>query len=69
MIKRWSAIVRTVFAAETNIIDEWHDRLQAAKDMKEDEVSALADEYSEAIAKEIIGKAYPQPLPKGKGEH
>ena len=56
MIKRWSAIVRTVFAAESNIIDEWRDRLQAAKDMKADEVSALADEYCEAIAKEIVDK-------------
>ena len=69
MIKRWSAIVRTVFAAETNIIDKWRDRLEAAKNMKDDEADALADEYCEAIAKEIIGKAYPQPLPKGKGEH
>ena len=56
MIKHWSEIVRTVFAAESNIIDEWSDRLQAAKDMKADEVSALADEYCEAIAKEIVDK-------------
>ena len=54
MIKHWSEMARTVFVAETIIIDKWRDRLEAAKNMKDDEADALADEYCEAIAKEIM---------------
>lgn len=53
-IAHWAAIVSTVFRAEDNIKAEWLPRLQEAKNLDEPLKEALADDYTRAIAAEII---------------
>ena len=54
LIEHWKEIAKAVFVAESKIIDKWKPRLRSAK-AKGDE--NIADEYLEAIAKEIIGNS------------
>lgn len=53
-IARWTAIVNTVFRAKDNIKAEWLPRLQEAKNLDEPLKEALADDYTRAVAAEII---------------
>ncbi len=53
-IAHWATIVSTVFRAEDNIKAEWLPRLQEAKNLDKPLKEALADEYTRAIAAEII---------------
>lgn len=53
-IAHWAAIVSTVFRAEDNIKAEWLPRLQEAKNLDEPLKEALADDYTRAVAAEII---------------
>lgn len=53
-IAHWAAIVSTVFRAEDNIKAEWLPRLQQAATLDEPLKEALADDYTRAIAAEII---------------
>lgn len=55
-IEHWSWIVRAVFQAENNIIDEWRDKLNAAR--YTDEADAVCEQYVRAVAKELLDKAY-----------
>ena len=54
LIEHWKEIAMAVFVAESKIIDEWAPRLRNAKANGDESV---ADEYLEAIAKEIIGNS------------
>jgi len=54
LIAHWKEIAKAVFVAEANIIDKWKPRLRNAKANGDESV---ADEYLEAIAKEIIGNS------------
>ena len=54
LISHWKDIAMAVFVAESKIIDEWAPRLRNAKKNGDESV---ADEYLEAIAKEIIGNS------------
>lgn len=54
LIEHWKEIAMAVFVAESKIIDEWAPRLRSAKANGDESV---ADEYLEAIAKEIIGNS------------
>jgi hypothetical protein len=54
LIEHWKEIAMAVFVAESKIIDEWAQRLRNAKANGDENV---ADEYLEAIAKEIIGNS------------
>lgn len=54
LIEHWKEIAKAVFVAEANIIDKWKPRLRNAKKNGDESV---ADEYLEAIAKEIIGNS------------
>lgn len=53
-IAHWAAIVSTVFRAEDNIKAEWLPRLQQAATLDEPLKEALADDYTRAIAAEIV---------------
>lgn len=54
LIEHWKVIAKAVFVAESKIIDEWAPRLRNAKANGDENI---ADEYLEAIAKEIIGNS------------
>lgn len=54
LIEHWKDIAMAVFVAESKIIGEWAPRLRSAKANGDESV---ADEYLEAIAKEIIGNS------------
>lgn len=54
LIEHWKEIAMAVFVAESKIIDKWAPRLRNAKANGDESV---ADEYLEAIAKEIIGNS------------
>lgn len=54
LIAHWKEIAKAVFVAESKIIDKWKPRLRNAKANGDESV---ADEYLEAIAKEIIGNS------------
>lgn len=56
LIERWKLIVRTVFVAEDKIFYDWKARLEAARSLNGEEANAIADEYCEAVAKEIVDK-------------
>lgn len=55
-INHWAAIVRTVFAAEDNIMKDWHARLKAARNKSKEEQQQISDKYCEAVATEIISR-------------
>ena len=55
-IERWSYIADTVFWAEENIAQEWHERLKEAPTLNKEEQHELAGEYCKAIATEIVNK-------------
>lgn len=54
LIEHWKEIAMAVFVAESKIIDKWAPRLRSAKENGDENI---ADEYLEAIAKEIIGNS------------
>ena len=53
-IKMWHEIAHAVFVAEERISKEWDERLKAAPSMTKEEQHQFAEEYCEAIAKEIV---------------
>ena len=61
-IERWSTIASTVFWAEENISEEWHERLKIAPQLTKDEQHELADQYCKAIAAEIVSKTTDEEL-------
>ena len=61
-IERWSHIANTVFWAEENISEEWHERLKIAPQLTKDEQHELADQYCKAIAAEIVSKTTDEEL-------
>ena len=61
-IERWSTIANTVFWAEENISEEWHERLKIAPQLTKDEQHELADQYCKAIAAEIVSKTTDEEL-------
>ena len=61
-IERWSTIANTVFWAENNISEAWHERLKIAPQLTKDEQHELADQYCKAIAAEIVSKTTDEEL-------
>ena len=61
-IERWAQICSTVFWAEERISKEWHQRLKEAPNLSKEEQHKLADEYCQAIAKEIVSKTTDEQL-------
>ena len=61
-IERWAQICNTVFWAEEKISKEWHPRLKEAPNLSKEEQHKLADEYCQAIAKEIVSKTTDEQL-------
>lgn len=55
-LDRWETIVRVVFRAEDKIADDWHDRLTEATKLSKEVQSVVAEEYCEAVAKEIVDR-------------
>lgn len=55
-IERWATIARVVFRAEDHIADDWHDRLTEATKLSKEAWSVVAEEYCEAVAKEIVDR-------------
>lgn len=53
-IEHWMGIAAMVFRAEDAIKGEWFPRLQATKDLPQEEKSKIADDYLRALAAEII---------------
>lgn len=53
-IAHWVPIVSTVYRAEDNIKAEWLPRLQGAKKLDGPQKEALADDYTRAVAAEIV---------------
>ena len=54
LIEHWMLLAKTVFLAESNISDEWKQKLQAAKGKTSLEIEQAADDYLRAIATEIL---------------
>ena len=54
LITNWKEIAKAVFIAESKIIDKWKPRL---RNVKENGDENIADEYLEAIAREIINNS------------
>ena len=52
-IERWADIASTVFWAEENIAQEWHERLKDAPNLPKDKQHELAQAYCRAIAVEV----------------
>lgn len=63
-IDRWSEIASSIFWAEENIAQEWHERLKEAPTLNKEEQHALAGEYCKAIATEIVKKMTDEQLEK-----
>ena len=61
-IYRWSNIASSIFWAEEKISKEWHPRLKEAPNLSKEEQHKLADEYCQAIAKEIVSKTTDEQL-------
>lgn len=61
-IERWAQICNTVFWAEEKISKEWHQRLKEAPNLSKEEQHKLADEYCQAIEKEIVSKTTDEQL-------
>lgn len=55
-IERWATIAMAVFRAEDKIADDWHDRLTEATKQSKEVQSVVAEEYCEAVAKEIVDR-------------
>lgn len=53
-IERWKSIAKAVFIAEEAISKEWDERLHAAPSMTNEEQHQFIDEYTTAIATEIV---------------
>lgn len=53
-IEHWCWIINAVFRAESNILENWRDRLEKAKGTPEAEKTA--QEYVKAIATELLSK-------------
>ena len=63
-IDRWMHIAYTVFRAEDNISEEWHERLKEAVKQSPEHQKAVADQYCKAIAKEIVRHTTDEELAK-----
>ena len=61
-IERWTNVARAVFTAEERISKEWHERLKAATSLPSEQQVAVADEYCEAVAKEIVNNTSEEQL-------
>lgn len=55
-IERWADIASTVFWAEENIAQEWHERLKDAPNLPKDKQHELTQAYCRAIAEEVVSK-------------
>lgn len=61
-IEHWKDIAKAVFAAENAVIDQWQQRLKAAKKMTNEEQIKVLDEYLTAVATEIVSKTSDEQL-------
>ena len=63
-ISHWKDVVRVVFVADGNLIDQWRERLAEAAKMPSDEREQVCDEYVTAVAEEILSKTTDEELEK-----
>lgn len=63
-INHLAAIVHTVFAAEDEILKDWHARLKAARNKSKEEQQKIADQFCEAIATKIVSRTTDEELAK-----
>ena len=55
-----------VFRAEDHIADDWHERLTEATKLSKEAQSVVAEEYCEAVAKEIVDRMTDKELARMK---
>lgn len=64
LTQHWCCIIETVLTAESRIIDHWAITLKAAKRQRPEEVEAVRDGYTRAIAEEILSATPEEDLKK-----